>query len=89
MIGARRNSVSLVASTLQKSNFIRYSLGRTDITDLNGLRTNDCFGSALPPSTTTAQFQMRSLSETELTRCSRSADNCRIADELEFRRRGR
>lgn len=37
-----RNSVSLVASTLQKSNFIRYSLGRIDITDLDGLRATAC-----------------------------------------------
>ena len=42
MIGARRNGVSLVASTLQKSNFIRYSPGHIDITGLNGLRTAAC-----------------------------------------------
>ena len=42
MIVARRDSVSLVASTLQQSNFIRYSRGRIDITDLNGLRTIAC-----------------------------------------------
>ncbi len=42
MIGARRNSVSLVASTLQQSNFIRYSRGRIDITNLEGLRTTAC-----------------------------------------------
>ena len=42
MIGARRNSVSLVASTLQQSNFIRYSRGRIDITNLDGLRTTAC-----------------------------------------------
>jgi len=42
MIGARRNSVSLVASTLQQSNFIRYSRGRIGTTDLDGLRTTAC-----------------------------------------------
>ena len=42
MIGARRNGVSLVASKLQKSNFIRYSLGRIDITDLDRFRTTAC-----------------------------------------------
>jgi len=42
MIGARRNSVSLVASTLQQSNFIRYSRGRIDIINLDGLRTTAC-----------------------------------------------
>ena len=33
MIGARRNSVSLVANTLQQANFIRYSRGHIEITD--------------------------------------------------------
>ena len=42
MIGARRNSVSLVASTLQQSNFIRYSRGRIEITNLDGLRRTAC-----------------------------------------------
>jgi CRP-like cAMP-binding protein len=42
MIGARRNSVSLVANTLQQSNFIRYSRGHIEITDLDGLRQTSC-----------------------------------------------
>ena len=33
MIGARRNSVSLVASTLQQANFIHYSRGHIEITE--------------------------------------------------------
>ena len=42
MIGARRNSVSLVAGTLQQSNFVRYSRGRIDIINLEGLRNTAC-----------------------------------------------
>jgi CRP-like cAMP-binding protein len=42
MIGARRNSVSLVANTLQKANFIRYSRGHIEITDLGGLTQMSC-----------------------------------------------
>jgi CRP-like cAMP-binding protein len=42
MIGARRNSVSLVASTLQQANFIHYSRGHIDITDIEGLRRTAC-----------------------------------------------
>jgi CRP-like cAMP-binding protein len=42
MIGARRNSVSLVANTLQQANFIRYSRGHIEITDLDGLRKTSC-----------------------------------------------
>lgn len=42
MIGARRNSVSLVASTLQQANFIHYSRGHIDILDLDGLRKTAC-----------------------------------------------
>jgi CRP-like cAMP-binding protein len=42
MIGARRNSVSLVANTLQQANFIHYSRGRIEIKDLNGLRKTAC-----------------------------------------------
>ena len=37
MIGARRNSVSLVASTLQQANYIHYSRGHIEITSLDGL----------------------------------------------------
>ncbi|WP_315701994.1 MULTISPECIES: Crp/Fnr family transcriptional regulator [unclassified Bradyrhizobium] len=42
MIGARRNSVSLVASTLQQANFIHYSRGHIDIIDLEGLKKTAC-----------------------------------------------
>jgi CRP-like cAMP-binding protein len=42
MIGARRNSVSLVASTLQQANFIHYSRGHIEITDLDGLKKTTC-----------------------------------------------
>src|SRR6266849_6376601 len=42
MIGARRNSVSLVANTLQQANFIRYSRGHIEITDLDGLSKTSC-----------------------------------------------
>ena len=46
MIGARRNSVSLVANTLQQANFIHYSRGHIEITNLEGLiRTScECYG---------------------------------------------
>ena len=37
MIGARRNSVSLVASTLQQADYIHYSRGHIEITDIEGL----------------------------------------------------
>jgi CRP-like cAMP-binding protein len=42
MIGARRNSVSLVASTLQQANYIHYSRGHIEITSLEGLRRTSC-----------------------------------------------
>jgi len=42
MIGARRNSVSLVASTLQQANYIHYSRGHIEITSLEGLRKVSC-----------------------------------------------
>ena len=47
MIGARRNSVSLVASTLQQANFIHYSRGHIEITNLEGLTRTacECYGS--------------------------------------------
>ncbi len=47
MIGARRNSVSLVASTLQQANFIQYSRGHIEITNLDGLTKTacECYGS--------------------------------------------
>jgi CRP-like cAMP-binding protein len=42
MIGARRNSVSLVASTLQQANYIHYSRGHIDILDIEGLKKTAC-----------------------------------------------
>jgi CRP-like cAMP-binding protein len=42
MIGARRNSVSLVANKLQQANFIHYSRGHIEITDLGGLVQTSC-----------------------------------------------
>jgi CRP-like cAMP-binding protein len=42
MIGARRNSVSLVANTLQHANFIHYSRGHIQINNLDGLRQTAC-----------------------------------------------
>src|SRR5262245_13200561 len=42
MIGARRNSVSLVASTLQQANYIHYSRGHIEITNLEGLGRTSC-----------------------------------------------
>jgi CRP-like cAMP-binding protein len=42
MIGARRNSVSLVASTLQQAKYIHYSRGHIEITDLDGLLKTSC-----------------------------------------------
>ena len=42
MIGARRNSVSLVAHTLQQANLIHYSRGRIEIADPDGLSSAAC-----------------------------------------------
>jgi CRP-like cAMP-binding protein len=42
MIGARRNSVSLVASMLQQANFIHYSRGHIEITNIDGLSKTAC-----------------------------------------------
>ena len=42
MIGARRNSVSLVANTLQQAKFIHYSRGHIEITNLDGLGKTSC-----------------------------------------------
>ena len=42
MIGARRNSVSLVANTLQQANLIHYSRGHIEITNADGLRKTAC-----------------------------------------------
>ena len=46
MIGARRNSVSLVANTLQHAGIIRYSRGHIEILDLARLRhaACECYG---------------------------------------------
>jgi CRP-like cAMP-binding protein len=46
MIGARRNSVSIVANTLQQARYIRYSRGRVEILDLEGLTglACECYG---------------------------------------------
>ena len=42
MIGARRNSVSLVANTLQQANFIHYSRGHIEILNIDGLSKTSC-----------------------------------------------
>ena len=42
MIGARRNSVSLVASMLQQANFIHYSRGHIEIRNIEGLSRTAC-----------------------------------------------
>jgi len=42
MIGARRNSVSLVANTLQQANVIHYSRGHIEISNLDGLSRTAC-----------------------------------------------
>jgi len=42
MIGARRNSVSLVANTLQQANFIHYSRGHIEILNIEGLIKTSC-----------------------------------------------
>ena len=42
MIGARRNSVSLVAHALQQAKFIHYSRGHIEITDPDGLGRTAC-----------------------------------------------
>lgn len=42
MIGARRNSVSMVAHALQQSNLIRYSRGNIEIMNLDALTKTTC-----------------------------------------------
>ncbi len=42
MIGARRNSVSLVANMMQQADFIHYSRGHIEITNLDGLSKTSC-----------------------------------------------
>lgn len=46
MLGRHRNSVSLVANSLQQAGLIRYSRGQIEITDLEGLvkRSCECYG---------------------------------------------
>jgi CRP-like cAMP-binding protein len=42
MIGVQRNAISIVAHALQQSGIIRYSRGRIDIVDVDGLREAAC-----------------------------------------------
>ena len=42
MIGVQRNAISIVAHALQQAGIIRYSRGRIDITDADGLREASC-----------------------------------------------
>jgi len=46
MLGRHRNSVSVVASSLQEAGVIRYSRGQIEITDVEGLmkRSCECYG---------------------------------------------
>jgi CRP-like cAMP-binding protein len=41
-IGVQRNAISIVANALQRSGIIRYSRGRIEITDLEGLQETSC-----------------------------------------------
>ena len=42
MLGVRRSSVSAVANTLQNAGLIKYSRGRIEITNIDGLRDASC-----------------------------------------------
>jgi Mn-dependent DtxR family transcriptional regulator len=42
MLGVRRSSLSLVAHTLQQAGVIKYSRGKIQITNLDGLRECAC-----------------------------------------------
>jgi CRP-like cAMP-binding protein len=42
MLGVRRPSVSVVASTLQKAGFIKYSRGKMHLLDIAGLKDGSC-----------------------------------------------
>jgi hypothetical protein len=42
MLGVRRTSVSLVASTLQRAGWIKYRRGNVQITDVEGMRSGAC-----------------------------------------------
>ena len=48
MIGVQRNAISIVAHALQQAGIIRYSRGRIDIIDADGLReaSSECYGAA-------------------------------------------
>jgi hypothetical protein len=41
-IGVQRNAISIVANALQRTGIIRYSRGRIEITDLEGLQETSC-----------------------------------------------
>jgi hypothetical protein len=42
MLGVQRSSVSVVANTLQQAGLIRYSRGRIEILNLEGLQDASC-----------------------------------------------
>jgi Mn-dependent DtxR family transcriptional regulator len=42
MLGVRRTSVSLVASTIQKAGYIKYTRGKITIFDREGLEATSC-----------------------------------------------
>ena len=42
MLGTQRNSVSIVANTLQEAGLVRYRRGRIEITNLEGLVESSC-----------------------------------------------
>ena len=42
MLGTQRNSVSIVANTLQQADLIRYRRGQIEITNLKGLVESSC-----------------------------------------------
>jgi hypothetical protein len=42
MLGVRRTSVTVVASTLQQAGFIRYRRGHIRVIDVEGLRESAC-----------------------------------------------
>ena len=42
MLGVRRQSVSLVAATLQNAGYLRYTRGRVTVTDRAGLERASC-----------------------------------------------
>jgi len=67
MLGVRRTSVTTVARTLQEAGIIRYSRGRIEIVDVEGLRDSACecyetikeqYGQLFPPPEMTNCFEM-------------------------------